>query len=72
MKYEELLEKNVKAFEEHVFGNLKPGMPKALLNNIKNAVVSGFKRGFELGYDSGYVKGVDDERHNQEDNGLDA
>lgn len=72
MEYEELLEKNVKAFEEHVFGSLKPGMPKGLLNNIKNAVVSGFKRGFELGYDSGYVKGVDDERHTREGNGLDA
>ena len=60
MKYEELLEKNVEAFEEHVFGNLKPGMPEGLLNSIKNAVVSGFKRGFELGYDIGYCNGVDD------------
>ena len=66
MTYEEILEKNVDAFTEHVWGAYDVDSmnddKKTFVKNLMSTTIEAYTKGFENGYDFGYLKGIDDER----------
>lgn len=59
MTYEEILEKNVDAFIEHVWGaydvNSMSDEKKLFVKNLMSTTIEAYKKGFENGYDNGYL-----------------
>ena len=62
MTYEEILEKNVDAFIEHVWGaydvNSMDDDKKTFVKNLMSTTIDAYKKGFENGYDNGYIQGM--------------
>ena len=65
MTYEEILEKNVDAFIEHVWSAYDVDSmgddKKMFIEGLMSTTVEAYKKGFENGYDNGYIQGMEND-----------